>query len=297
MRGIAPCLAGALAIAAGWPHASATEQPERQPPQEEVSEYGYVVDPADRNMQAAEGANVRAGPGPGYPILEVVDTGDNVRVTGDVRGRKWVRVAVLRVSTGSAFIYAPLLKQVETAVSGEADLEHGSAPVPANKPQPVPIAGTVANLSGPNWSVTEDQACHVWVGGQGERQGPITWSGACIDGMASGEGRLTHGSGQIIYEGSMRAGKRHGHGALTSPDGDRYEGEFLDGLFHGYGIKTWSGGSRYEGEFRQGRPNGYGIATYVSGSRYEGRWREGCFDGQDGRRTALMTDLARCGFE
>ena len=175
MRGIAPCLAGALAIAAGWPHASATEQPEQQQSQEEVLEHGVVVDPADRNMQAAEGANVRAGPGPGYPILGVVDTGDNVRVTGDVRGREWVRVAVLRVSDGSAFIYAPLLKEVETDVSGEADLEHGSAPVPANKPQPEPIAGTAANLSDPNWSVTEDQACHVWDGGQGEWQGPFTW--------------------------------------------------------------------------------------------------------------------------
>ena len=61
MRGIAPCLAGALAIAAGWPHASATEQPERQPPQPDRGRHRHRLRPL------VESGGGTAGHGPGAP--------------------------------------------------------------------------------------------------------------------------------------------------------------------------------------------------------------------------------------
>ena len=86
---------------------------------------------------------------------------------------------------------------------------------------------------GPDWIIAENQPC------QAGNSKPVpgetyTWSGACVDGKVSGEGRgvfhLPDGR-QSVYEGSMRYGKAHGYGTLNHSDGDRYEGEWRNGCF------------------------------------------------------------------
>ena len=231
----------------------------------------YSVVPADRVMEAARAANVRTGPGPDYEVVKWVVAGERVQVTGEVSGRNWMRVAL--GDGGTAFIYAPLLKAVK------------AVPTPAS---PVPF--------GPSWSVTENQACQVWNHGNRDYE-PFIWSGACVDGKASGEGRLTYRGGAGAYEGDMRAGTMHGRGVLIWVDGFRYEGEFSEGRQHGFGTLFRANGDRYEGAWRHGRPHGHGTFTTADGETYEGAWRDGCLGERDGRWASLGTTAAECGFE
>ena len=150
---------------------------------------------------------------------------------------------------------------------------------------------------GPNWIVARNQPCQVYnpdmVAGE-----TVTWSGSCLDGKASGEGRLVwqgsygthvykdwmrdgkmHGWGTYTwangnrYEGDWRDDKRTGRGTFTWADGDRYEGDWRDGKKHGRGTYTDDDVGRYKGEFRDDESNGRGIFTWTDGTRYEGDWR------------------------
>ena len=134
---------------------------------------------------------------------------------------------------------------------------------------------------GPNWSIVENQPCQVWNYGEAETYRPLTWSGACVDGKASGEGRLIFiYEGRGSYRGNMVGGKAHGHGIANWADGSRYEGEFRDGKRTGRGTYTWANGERYEGEWRDGKRTGRGTYTWADGSRYEGEFRDGKFHGR-----------------
>ena len=127
---------------------------------------------------------------------------------------------------------------------------------------------------GPNWFIAENQPCQLWQ--QNPEPGEtITWSGACVDGKASGEGR------EVLY----------------SPDGGQsvYEGEWRNGKKHGQGTYTWADGARYEGEWAYGRAHGYGTYTTVSGKRYTGEWRNGCYKAGSRWATVAAT-REECGF-
>ena len=225
----------------GPDHAAATTRKEVVPP-----ERPYAVTPLDRPMDIAERANVRAGPGTAYAVLATLDAGDRVHVTGSVRGRDWLRID-LREDGSPAFVYAPLLKRPKAAAGVES--------------------------SGSGWSVTGNQPCRVWNFGDGENE-PFTWSGVCVDGKASGQGRFTIRGGRYVYEGVMQAGK-----------------------MQGYGTFVWADGERYEGEWRDGRPHGHGAYTLFDGDVYRGRWRDGCFGHRDGRWASIATSATACNFE
>ena len=135
------------------------------------------------------------------------------------------------------------------------------------------LAAAPTRPFGPNWSIVENQPCQVWNYGMPEKLKPFTWSGPCIDGKVSGEGRLT-----------------------VSRIGASYQGSMADGKFHRHGTMTWANGDRYEGEWRDSKPHGHGTYTRADGSRYEGEWRAGCFE-QDGRRLRIGTTKEACGFE
>ena len=81
---------------------------------------------------------------------------------------------------------------------------------------------------GPNWSIAENQPCQVWNYGKKERYEPYIWSGACADGKATGEGRLTVAGREIVYDGAMLAGKFHGRGTDTFADGSAVTCEWRD---------------------------------------------------------------------
>ena len=127
---------------------------------------------------------------------------------------------------------------------------------------------------GPNWIIAENRPCQVYnfypLPGD-----TVTWSGACVDGKASGEGRL-------VWRGSFGE--------------NVYEGEYRDGKEHGRGTFTWGDGGRYEGEWRDGKPNGRGTATFPNGNRYEGQWHDGCLETDGGQAWVNSTNEA-CGFE
>ena len=109
--------------------------------------------------------------------------------------------------------------------------------------------------------------------------GPFTWSGACENGVAGGEGVQTFETGSM-FKGELIDNQRNGHGlfvwgAGTARAGDRYEGEFRDGKRHGPGVLRWASGATYDGEFRDNEFHGRGVMKWVNGASYEGEWRNG----------------------
>ena len=130
---------------------------------------------------------------------------------------------------------------------------------------------------GPNWIVAENQPCQLYNPNPEEGE-TVTWSGDCVEGKASGEGRWVWQSshGTQVYEGRMHDGKMHSQGIMTASNGFRYEGEWREGKQHGRGAMTYADGDRYEGEWRGGKRHGRGVLT-VNGEdfdySYEGEWR------------------------
>ena len=106
---------------------------------------------------------------------------------------------------------------------------------------------------GPEWILVENQPCHTWA--PGEHSGvTVTWSGDCVDGKISGEGRevWSDPEGEWVYEGTMWAGKSHGWGTSVGPDGTRYEGEWRDGYVHGRMTITDPNGDSRTCEYDEG---------------------------------------------
>ena len=151
---------------------------------------------------------------------------------------------------------------------------------------------------GPNWIIAENQPCQLY-NPEPEPAETVTWSGGCVDGKASGEGRWVWRSseGNSVYDGGVREGKAHGYGTFTTADGDRYEGKWRNDEPHGHGIHVYSDGSRYEGEWRNGQPNRFGTFIWPDGERHEGEWRDGCFGEKDAQWAAVHTTATACGFE
>jgi hypothetical protein len=113
-----------------------------------------------------------------------------------------------------------------------------------------------------------------------------SYSGPCVDGLAEGQGSA---SGTAEYVGGFKAGRKHGPGVKTWPNGDRYEGEFVADHREGYGSYVWGRGAwqgeRYDGEYVADRRNGYGIYWWQSGDVYAGPWQG---DAPSGPATQMM---------
>jgi len=110
----------------------------------------------------------------------------------------------------------------------------------------------------------------------------VTWSGACTDGFAQGQGVVQwyeDGRPGVTYEGAVVRGAASGQGKLTMPDGVTYEGGWLDGKQSGSGKYSAPGGARYEGEWEDGAPNGRGIMHGGSGEVLDGIWKSGAYVG------------------
>ena len=257
---------------AGDPDSTDTEAGKTKDQQSEESQPAdsYTIEPVDRVMEVARQSNVRAGPSTDYEILGTLAPGVGVRVAGEVKDREWFRVD-LREDDGSAFIYAPLLKEIEV--------------------------GAPVEPFGPNWIIATNQPCQLWNAKPPSGEA-VTWTGDCVDGKASGVGHgVWQGSyGEETYEGGMRAGKMHGQGSYTTAEGHRYEGEWRGRELHGRGTFTWADGSYYEGEWRHDQPHGSGVFVDIDGDRHEGTWRDGCYDGKD-TWVVIQTTMEACGFE
>ena len=119
------------------------------------------------------------------------------------------------------------------------------------------------------------------------------YSGPCVDGLAEGVGVAR---GIAEYRGSFRAGRKHGRGAKSWPNGDRYEGEFAEDRKHGAGTYTWGRGpwegERYAGNYAADKREGSGEYRWPSGDVYRGPWKD---DAIAGPATPMM--IARAKFE
>jgi len=133
----------------------------------------------------------------------------------------------------------------------------------------------------------------------------VRWSGACVEGYASGKGvlawrdipgdvsveaTLVRGevSGDVVkkwagstYKGPLKAGIMQGQGYLEFPPPmGEYQGEFVNGRQHGKGEKLDTNRSYYVGEWANGKRNGYGEASFTTGGSYKGQWKDNKFHGQ-----------------
>ena len=120
-----------------------------------------------------------------------------------------------------------------------------------------------------------------------------TYAGPCVQGLAEGYGWAR---GKASYEGGFRAGKKHGRGVKTWPNGDRYEGEFVEDRKEGAGTYIWGrgpwAGERYDGAFLGDRRHGEGTYRWPTGDVYTGPWEK---DVAVGAPTPMMQ--ARAKFE
>jgi hypothetical protein len=134
------------------------------------------------------------------------------------------------------------------------------------------------------WQETVNNGCLVW-DPLPQPDETITWTGACLDGKATGRGtevsryRIDDAWEEERYTGDMHGGRLHGHGTLIYDNGDRYEGDFVESRRVGRGTYTYANGDRYEGDFRDDRRTGRGTFTFHQGGRYEGDLVDGQFDG------------------
>jgi len=148
----------------------------------------------------------------------------------------------------------------------------------------------------PDWKIDSRTGCKVW-NLCPQHDETVTWSGACVDGIANGVGTSVwyrDGKQTESYEGNLRAGKSEGHGIMRLGNGS-IEGEWRDGHVAGQVVLVTSK-YRYEGGYNAGKPHGYGVLTRASGTVYKGNWTNGCLKiDAKGTMIALSATAAECG--
>jgi len=162
-------------------------------------------------------------------------------------------------------------------------------------PAVILVAPGVAQAQLSTWITDSRTGCRVW-DQVPQPSETVTWSGACPNGVAEGNGVLQwYESGRPgdRYEGEMHGGKQSGHAVITSNTGLRYDGEFRDGNMNGYGTFTYPSGDRFEGEWRNGKPNGLGKFISVVNGTFYGNWTDGCFKDGD-RKAAVGVPASAC---
>jgi hypothetical protein len=141
-------------------------------------------------------------------------------------------------------------------------------------------------LLGP--AIAQAQSCRVL-----DPELQASYAGPCVNGLAEGFGQA---AGTAQYQGEFKAGRKHGKGVKTWPNGDRYEGGFANDMKHGTGTYAWGrgpwAGESYEGGFANDRRHGFGVYRWQTGDVYAGPWES---DVATGPPTAMMQ--ARTKFE
>jgi hypothetical protein len=106
----------------------------------------------------------------------------------------------------------------------------------------------------------------------------VTWSGACKDGFADGDGIMQwydQDKPGSRYEGTVVRGLLAGQGKLTLADGTTYDGGWLDGKQNGTGTLRAANGASYSGEWKNGMPDGRGVMRNASGDAVRGLFKQG----------------------
>ena len=134
----------------------------------------------------------------------------------------------------------------------------------------------------------------------------VEFSGACINGLISGNGiRKIYQKNNLLqtidgefkdgwpngqatstdakgnkYVGEFKDGKPIRQGTVTSASGDKFVGEWKDNKFNGQGTNILPSGDKYVGEFKDSKRNGQGTLTFANGNKYVGEFKDDKFNGQ-----------------
>eukprot|EP01100_Stratorugosa_tubuloviscum_P002859 TRINITY_DN1675_c1_g5_i2.p1 TRINITY_DN1675_c1_g5~~TRINITY_DN1675_c1_g5_i2.p1 ORF type:complete len:695 (+),score=277.41 TRINITY_DN1675_c1_g5_i2:64-2148(+) len=107
-----------------------------------------------------------------------------------------------------------------------------------------------------------------------------TYVGQFVNDDYEGEGIFTGADGWK-YQGQWLAGKKHGKGIHSSPNGfSYYTGEWENDKRHGHGLRVYKDGERYEGNFENDQKSGKGIYWFLNNDIYEGEWKNNKQNGQ-----------------
>ena len=182
---------------------------------------------ADRRMQAEASLSLRRGPGDAYSAVVRLGAEEEVQVTAEFGEWAWV----------------------ESEGSGQSGFVRKTALMPAAPAAPVAVlepkcAG--ASERAECWeALTNKPGCHVWVG-YFHPGDTLTWSGACVAGVADGPGKLIWNNyGKKLREetGTLSGGKQQGSWVARDAGGDTAEGPYVDGKVHGRWVQRWADGS------------------------------------------------------
>ena len=165
----------------------------------------------------------------------------------------------------------------------------------------VAVVGAVGQgVAGARWEQISNKHDCVIRNADPKPRETVTWSGACVNGLAHGHGTQVwryFEDGQWreqVSTGKISSGRNSGRSVVVYADGRRYEGESFDGYHNGQGVMIYPGGNRYEGRWRWGKAHGIGVLVMADGFRMEGDWTNGCL--RIGERVAAVgTAESACG--
>ncbi len=140
------------------------------------------------------------------------------------------------------------------------------------------LSAGLAHAGDPHW-ISDSKGCKVTNVFPQEDES-ISWTGACEQGLANGEGKLTwliNGVVTDTYEGQLVKGWAEGEGKLTRKDGV-YTGEWKNSLQNGKGRYQHEDGTWYQGGWKDGKPHGHGQMLTPEGKIFSGTWYDGYYE-------------------
>ncbi|HEY4115753.1 MAG TPA: hypothetical protein VGM17_16980, partial [Rhizomicrobium sp.] len=174
-----------------------------------------------------------------------------------------------------------------------------SAAVAAMAAAAMSSAAEAQSSSSAVWLMDAQSKCTVLYADQRPADS-VTWTGACANGAANGQGAATFTKGnrfvaQITgafvngvaagavranwadgahYEGNEQSSRFAGQGTLTTAAGDHFQGMWANGRMNGHGSVLWANGDRYDGDWRDNKAEGHGVQTWADGRKYDGAWKD-----------------------
>eukprot|EP01034_Spumella_vulgaris_P031597 gene31597-39033_t len=88
-----------------------------------------------------------------------------------------------------------------------------------------------------------------------------SYIGELVDFKRRGRGALYNARNQLVYDGDLFDGWKHGTGSWTYPNKDVYSGTLDHDKRHGFGVMKYANGSKYEGEWSHDLREGQGVMT------------------------------------
>ena len=145
----------------------------------------------------------------------------------------------------------------------------GSAPGAAASAGPT-CAGQPAGTA--CWMALADRpGCLVW-DPYFQPGATVTWTTACVDGLAQGMGTLTWTVSEGIQTetGRLEDGRQTGHWIQRFASGNVGEGPYVNGVRNGHWVFRFADGGTDEGPMVGGERNGHWVSRYANGNVGEG---------------------------